>query len=77
MYKIGFFGILGLALLSGCAGSGKVVQSNTAGVTVTENNFGDNGSTVAEAHCAKFGKIAVYESRTKGRFAPKYTYLCK
>jgi len=80
MYKIGLFGIVGLALLSGCSGTGSVGQSSSSGITISDasGNYGDSGSALAEAHCAKFGKIAVFEASTRGRgFARKYTYLCK
>ena len=79
MNKILIFGILGLALLPACSGTGKTGQSNSSGVTISDatGGFGDSGSALAEAHCAKYGKIAVFASSTGSGFARKYTYLCK
>ena len=65
--------------LVACAGTGAIQQGNENAVTVLDRagGYGDSGASLAAAHCAKFGKVAVYEGDTGPMVARRISYLCK
>jgi hypothetical protein len=72
------FGLMSLFLVA-CAGTGEVQQANENAVTVLDRagNYGDAGASLAATHCAKFGKVAVFEAATGPWVARRLSYLCK
>lgn len=66
-------------LISACSGTGAIQQANESAVVVLDRagGYGDSGAEVASEHCAKHGKVAVFESATGGGLARRISYLCK
>ena len=72
------FGLMSLFSVA-CAATGEVQQANENAVTVLDRagGFGDEGASLAATHCAKFGKVAVFESATGASVSRRISYLCK
>jgi len=66
-------------LLVACSGTGSIQQANETAVVVLDRagGYGDRGAELASEHCAKYGKVAVFESATGGGLARRISYLCK
>ncbi len=71
--------VLMSVFLVACAGTGAIQQGNENAVNVLDHagNYGDSGASLAATHCAKYGKVAVYEGETGSLFAARISYLCK
>lgn len=65
---------------AGCVGS-DVLNANQAGVWVKEPLVGPGDpAAVAEAHCARYGKTAVFDSEIvagDGQFRPIHAFRCE
>jgi len=72
---IGLFAITTVA----CSGTGSIQQANEDAVVVLDRagGYGDRGAELASEHCAKYGKVAVFESATGSNVARRISYLCK
>ena len=71
--------VLMSVFLVACAGTGAIQQANENAVTVLDRagNYGDAGASLAATHCAKYGKVAVYEGHTGPWVARRISYLCR
>jgi len=76
MYK--YIVTLLCAFLVACGSTGKIQQGNENAVTILDRagGFGDQGAALAAEHCAKYGKVAVFESATGPNPARLNSYLC-
>jgi len=72
---IGLFAIATAA----CSGTGAIQQANETAVVVLDRagGYGDRGDEIASEHCAKYGKVAVFESATGSNIARRISYLCE
>lgn len=70
--------LTGVLVVAGCTGGSSTVQANENAITIKNyaGGFGDEGASVAEAHCASYGKVAVFQSATGPNTHRKFTYLC-
>lgn len=66
-------------LATACSGTGAIQQANENAVVVLDRTggYGDRGAELASEHCAKYGKVAVFESATGSNVARRISYLCK
>ena len=66
-------------LVVACSGTGSIQQANETAVVVLDRagGYGDRGAELASEHCAKYGKVAVFESATGSNIARRISYLCK
>jgi len=72
--------ILCCVALTACADSASTVrQANENAITIMNRagGFGDRGASVAETHCAKYGKVAVFVSWVGPTPSRRYTYTCQ
>jgi len=74
-----FFAIIVSSFLVGCMSTGETQQANARGIVLQDNagGFGDRGAAIASKHCAQYGKIAIYATRTQVGWGERISYLCQ